>query len=170
MRTCGRKLRSGSCSGLTLVPGNSIYTTGNRWWHPIAVSQSSSALARVRRSSSSVAIFVVAGCGYGAPDSRNHHLVYSDPEHVAKVALEAIDVLVAVGKSAMQSFRSFTETLQVPPPSGSDVEPRTGEALVWFRKRDGSPIYVKSTQGRADRRRHLRLPDKAFTSEVRNQS
>ena len=83
-------------------------------------------------------------------------LITVHPEHVAKAALNLVDVLVAIGKSPMHSFSSFANVVQVAPPQGDDIELKTGEALVWFRKQSEPPIHVKTIRGTGERRRHLR--------------
>ena len=83
-------------------------------------------------------------------------LITVHPEHVAKAALDRVDVLVAVGKSPTEVFRSFSKAVHINPPSGEDRELATGEALVWFRNGAEAPIQVKTVRSTRDRRRHIR--------------
>jgi hypothetical protein len=83
-------------------------------------------------------------------------LITVHPDHVAKAALNLVDVVVAIGHSPMQSLRSFATAIQVQEPQGSEVEIKTGEALVWFRKNASNPIHIKATRSSGERRRHLR--------------
>jgi hydroxymethylpyrimidine pyrophosphatase-like HAD family hydrolase len=83
-------------------------------------------------------------------------LITVHPEHVSPVALAAVNIVIAVGKSPMQSFRSFAAALHIAPPPAGEVDLKTGEALVWFRQQAGSPIRVRTVSGTEDRRRHLR--------------
>jgi hypothetical protein len=96
-------------------------------------------------------------------------LITVHPDHVAKSALDPINVLVAIGKNPMETFRSFSKAVQSPPPEGNDVELATGEALVWFRSSREPPIHVKTTRSTKERRRHVRQyaegelsPDESF--------
>ena len=84
-------------------------------------------------------------------------LVTVHPEHVSPAALAPVNVLIAVGTSPLQSLRSFAGTLRIPPPTGDEVELKTGDALVWFRQELGPPVRVRTIAGKEDRRRHLRL-------------
>jgi hypothetical protein len=66
-------------------------------------------------------------------------LVTIHPEHVAKTALDLVNVVIAVGKSPMQTLRVYSQTVQASPPPGGEVELATGEALVWFRRGSEPP-------------------------------
>jgi hypothetical protein len=83
-------------------------------------------------------------------------LITVHPEHVAKAALNAVDVLLAIGKAPMEVFRSFAKVLQISPPSGDYDDLPTGEALVWFRKNGEAPIQVKTVQSTRERLRHVK--------------
>ena len=83
-------------------------------------------------------------------------LITVHPDHVSPAVLNAVDVMIATGKSPMSSFRSFANVLRVPPPSGADTDLQTGEALVWFRRNGHLPVRVRTTAGEIERRRHLR--------------
>ncbi len=83
-------------------------------------------------------------------------LITVHPEHVAKAALDRVNVVVAVGKQPMKTFRSFCKVAQIPPPEGNDFELATGEALAWFRNSGQAPIHVKTIQSTKERRRHVR--------------
>jgi hydroxymethylpyrimidine pyrophosphatase-like HAD family hydrolase len=83
-------------------------------------------------------------------------LITVHPDHVSVAALTAIDILLVTGKAPMETLRAFAKALGTSPPQGDDVDLKTGEALVWFRKQDGFPVRVRTTPGKAQRKRHLR--------------
>lgn len=96
-------------------------------------------------------------------------LITVHPEHVAKAALRLIDIVVAIGKSPLQVFRSFAQAIEIEPPSIQAAALRQGEALVWFPKRGGEVIHVKAPRSTRERLRHLRQyaegelsPDQSF--------
>ena len=84
-------------------------------------------------------------------------LVTVHPDHVSSAALAPVNVVIAVGKSPMQSLRHFAGALRIAPPIGDEIELKTGDALVWFRQEQGPPVHVRTIAGKEDRKRHLRL-------------
>ncbi|PYX80157.1 MAG: phosphoglycolate phosphatase [Acidobacteria bacterium] len=84
-------------------------------------------------------------------------LVTVHPDHVSAAALAPANALIAVGKSPMQSLRSFAGALRISLPGGDEVELKSGDALVWFRQEQGPPLRVRTSAAKEDRRRHLRL-------------
>jgi hydroxymethylpyrimidine pyrophosphatase-like HAD family hydrolase len=84
-------------------------------------------------------------------------LITVHPDHVSSAALKPVNVVIAVGKSPMRSFRSFADARHITAPSGGDTELRTGEALVWFQQDSVPPVHVRTVPGTQDRKRHLRL-------------
>ena len=84
-------------------------------------------------------------------------LITVHPDHVSPAALKPVNVIIAVGKSPLQSFQSFAGVMQISAPDGDDLNLQTGEALVWFRQNGNSPVHVRTISGKEDRRRHLRL-------------
>ena len=83
-------------------------------------------------------------------------LITVHPEHVAKVALQSIDIVVAIGKTPAQIFRSFAEALEIKPPSSKIAELKQGEALVWFPRRREDVVRVKAPRSSRERLRHVR--------------
>jgi hypothetical protein len=83
-------------------------------------------------------------------------LITVHPEKVAEAALLAVDVVVAVGKSPNDVFGSFAEIVGLAPPPQQDPEIQTGEAMVWFRKSNESPVHIKTARSSKERRRHVR--------------
>jgi phosphoglycolate phosphatase (TIGR01487 family) len=83
-------------------------------------------------------------------------LITVHPEHVAKVALQSIDIVMAIGKTPAQIFRSFAETLAIEPPSHENVELQQGQALVWFPKLQKGVVHVRVPRSNRERLRHAR--------------
>ena len=83
-------------------------------------------------------------------------LVTVHPDHVSPAALNSVDVVIAVGKEPVDSFRSLAAALRTAAPATQNVELPPGEALVWFRKNGAPPIRMRTVPGQAERRRHLR--------------
>ncbi|HEY6765648.1 MAG TPA: HAD-IIB family hydrolase [Candidatus Sulfotelmatobacter sp.] len=99
----------------------------------------------------------------------NTILITVHPDHVAKTALEAVGIVVAIGTAPMAVLKSFAQAVGVSAPSGHDRELAFGEALVWFRKTRQAPLHVKVIQSKRERLRHLRnyaegelSPDQSF--------
>ncbi len=95
-------------------------------------------------------------------------LITVHPESVAQAALASIEILIAVGAAAGQTFRTFGQALGVPVPVvDGDLAP--GEAIVWFRNAGGEPLRLKPEMTSVERRRHRRKyaegelgPDRSF--------
>ena len=83
-------------------------------------------------------------------------LVTVHPDHVSPAALNSVDVIIAIGKTPGEIFRSFAKSLRIATPTVADIELPMGEALVWFRRSNEPPVRVRTVSGRAERRRHLR--------------
>jgi len=96
-------------------------------------------------------------------------LITVHPEHVAKVALQSIDMVVAIGKTPALTFRSFAQTLVIKPPSHRVAELKPGEALACFPKLQKDVDRVKAPRSTRERLRHVRQyaegelsPDQSF--------
>lgn len=86
----------------------------------------------------------------------NTILITVHPEHVAKAVLQMVQVVLGIGESAAEVFRSFAETVQIPQPRYRGPNPQTGEAQVWFLKEDGEPVVLKPVSSSRERLRHVR--------------
>ncbi len=96
-------------------------------------------------------------------------LITVHPDHVARIALSLVNVIIAIGESPEQTIRTFSETLGQSPPlvPSSTLEP--GEAIAWWRRPEADPLWFRGIPPRAERRRHLRKyaegelsPEKSF--------
>ncbi len=75
------------------------------------------------------------------------------PEHVAKAALNVVDVVVAIGNTdAISSYASIFGIQR----SLGITEIAQGEALVWFPKTGRRPVRVKAPKSARERLRHVR--------------
>jgi HAD superfamily hydrolase (TIGR01484 family) len=83
-------------------------------------------------------------------------LVTVHPDHVARVVLESVDLIVAIGDTPGETLRMFSETLgeAAPPVPADSLEP--GEAIAWWRRPPAPPFRFRSIPPRAERKRHLR--------------
>jgi hydroxymethylpyrimidine pyrophosphatase-like HAD family hydrolase len=99
-------------------------------------------------------------------------LVTVHPEHVSSAALEPVDVIIAMGRSAMDSLRGFAQVLRIEPPAikqgrleklaksplgrSGFVPDSAGQALIWFRNESRTAVLAKTQPAKGERRRHRR--------------
>jgi hydroxymethylpyrimidine pyrophosphatase-like HAD family hydrolase len=83
-------------------------------------------------------------------------LITVHPEHVSAAALAFVDVVIAKGNGAGETLAAFATATQISAPSVPFLEADTGHALVWFTKRQGPPLLVKTRVAKSERRRHRR--------------
>ena len=86
----------------------------------------------------------------------NTILITVHPEHVAMAALQLVSVVLGIGDSATEVFRSFAEAAQVGSFEYSGPAPQPGEALAWFPKIAKAPIRLKPVRSARERLRHVR--------------
>ncbi|QEH38151.1 Sugar phosphatase YbiV [Aquisphaera giovannonii] len=92
------------------------------------------------------------------------------PDSVASSVLEAVDILLAVGKDPEGTIRRFCEASGRAMPAGLEpVDLGRGETLAWFIREDRAPFRVKTVAGKSELRRHGRKyaegnlgPDRSF--------
>jgi HAD superfamily hydrolase (TIGR01484 family) len=92
------------------------------------------------------------------PAERIHGLVLITvhPDHVAKVVLSSVDLIVAIGERPEQTLATFAATLGEAPPPVAAERLAPGEAIAWWRRPAREPFVFRSIPPRAERRRHLR--------------
>ena len=79
------------------------------------------------------------------------------PDAIAPALLEAVDVMLAIGREPEKTIGLFCETLGIPLPEGLEpTELDRGETLAWFVKGDRPPFRVKTAPPKIQRRRHSR--------------
>jgi len=85
-------------------------------------------------------------------------LITVHPENVSAAALAFVDVVVATGKTAGETVKGFAEAAKIAAPREVKKEaPESGEALVWFVRREGEgPKLMQTRRAKGERRRHKR--------------
>ena len=83
-----------------------------------------------------------------AGDWKNVVMTTVRPDRISQPALDAVDVVIALGESAPAIIETFCERKP-------EIMLSTGEALVWFRGSD-EIHHVKLIQSKAHRKRHQR--------------
>ena len=92
------------------------------------------------------------------PAERPHGLllITVHPDHVARVVLATVDLIVAIGDAPAQNLGTFAGTLGEPAPRVTADRLEAGEAIAWWRHPARDPLRFRSIPPRAERRRHLR--------------
>jgi hypothetical protein len=83
-------------------------------------------------------------------------LVTVHPESVEAAALQAVDLVVAVGESADATLREFGRIAAADRVAPQARALRAGEALLWSREAGNPAEVVRVAPSRAERRRHRR--------------
>jgi HAD superfamily hydrolase (TIGR01484 family) len=84
-------------------------------------------------------------------------LITVHPEHVAPAVLSSIDIVVAIGRSAGDTLRAFSEAVGsfLPPELPATAAP--GEAILWRRRpATQDPVWIRTHPPKAEHRRHVR--------------
>src|SRR5712691_2085449 len=84
-------------------------------------------------------------------------LITVHSEHVAPAVLSSIDVVVAIGRSAGDTLRAYSEVVGGHLPSTLPATAAPGEAILWRRRpHPHDPVWFRTTPPRAEHRRHVR--------------
>ena len=84
-------------------------------------------------------------------------LITVHPENVSAAALAFVDVAIATGETAGETVAAFAAAAKIAGPRDvKKEEPRSGEALVWFVRRDREATLMRTRRAKAERRRHKR--------------
>jgi hydroxymethylpyrimidine pyrophosphatase-like HAD family hydrolase len=83
-------------------------------------------------------------------------LITVHPDHVARLVLSEVDLIVAVGATPTRTLGTFAATLGEPAPQSVAEELKAGEAVAWWRRPPRDPFVFRSIPPRAERKRHLR--------------
>jgi HAD superfamily hydrolase (TIGR01484 family) len=84
-------------------------------------------------------------------------LVTVHPEHVAPAVLASIDVVVAIGRSAGDTLRAFSEAVGAPSPQDLPGTAAPGEAIFWRRRPEPQdPVWIRTQPPKSEHRRHVR--------------
>jgi hydroxymethylpyrimidine pyrophosphatase-like HAD family hydrolase len=82
-------------------------------------------------------------------------LITVHPDHLARTALDHVDVVVAMGDEPGQTLGAFASAVGDPPPQMSSAASRPGEAIVWRRPAERA-FWVRPSPTRAEHHRHRR--------------
>jgi hydroxymethylpyrimidine pyrophosphatase-like HAD family hydrolase/energy-coupling factor transporter ATP-binding protein EcfA2 len=82
-------------------------------------------------------------------------LVSVHPDHIARTALEQMDVVIAVGQEADQTLDAFARAVEVPAPDILALPEEGCETVVW-RRPSAQAVGVRPVPPRAAHRRHQR--------------
>lgn len=82
-------------------------------------------------------------------------LITVHPDHVAPVALKAIDTVLAVGPAPHEVIQTFASTMHLPEPGLESVNLAPGEMLAWF-STTGATHRLRVRFSKAERQRHKR--------------
>lgn len=91
-----------------------------------------------------------------APETRRDDAGNVHPEHVARVTLSLVDVVIAVGHSPDKTLGKFADATGTPHPRAEGLSHQRGHAVVWFPRNGEAPFSMKLRSSRAERIRHLR--------------
>jgi hydroxymethylpyrimidine pyrophosphatase-like HAD family hydrolase len=85
-------------------------------------------------------------------------LITVHPDHVAPAILAMVDVVVAVGRTPLDTFRQFTATsdgahISLLPDELTSYE---GDVMCWFVHGGEAPFRMRVIHGKAERLRHIR--------------
>jgi len=84
-------------------------------------------------------------------------LITVHSEHVAPAVLSSIDVVVAIGRSASDTLRAYSEVVGGHLPSRLPDTAAPGEAILWRRRPDPQdPVWIRTHPSKAEHRRHVR--------------
>ena len=84
-------------------------------------------------------------------------LITVHPEHVAPAVLSSIDTVVAIGRSAGDTLRAFSEAVGAHLPPALPATAAPGEAILWRRRpATQDPVWIRTHPPKAEHRRHVR--------------
>jgi HAD superfamily hydrolase (TIGR01484 family) len=94
--------------------------------------------------------------GHAPPRLGETVLLTVHPDRLAPAVLEMIDVVIAVGSGAEQTFREFARPLGRAAPVLPSVEPEQDVVTCWFVASGQDPFPMRVIRGHAERIRHRR--------------
>ncbi len=83
-------------------------------------------------------------------------MITVEPEHVSVEALAIADVVIAIGEEPERILRAFCEVVNEPVPTLAPVKLEKGDAIVWSRRSEDGPVWIRSLPPSGVRRRHHR--------------
>ncbi len=79
-----------------------------------------------------------------------------EPNHVAQPVLSTVDTIIAIGELPEKTIQTFCQAVGEKQPSLDAVKLNTGEVIVWSRRSNEGPIWIRTFLPRGERRRHHR--------------
>lgn len=95
------------------------------------------------------------GVAWNGPRPAATLMITVHPDQMAPEALEAVDVVIAVGQSPENTLDSFRTALHLNRPPFHPVKLEKGQALAWYRRPDAL-VRFDIDQPRGERQRHRR--------------
>jgi hydroxymethylpyrimidine pyrophosphatase-like HAD family hydrolase len=96
-------------------------------------------------------------------------LITVHPNKIAEPALDAVDVVFAIGHAWGDTLRGFAEAVETPEPPVRSGDLETGQVAAWWRRTSEPPFLFRADPPRSERKRHVRKyaagelrPDKSF--------
>jgi hydroxymethylpyrimidine pyrophosphatase-like HAD family hydrolase len=96
-------------------------------------------------------------------------LITVHPNKIAAPALDAVDVVFAIGHDWGDTLGGFAEAVAVPAPPVREGDLETGQVAAWWRRTSAPPFLFRADPPRSERKRHVRKyaagelrPDKSF--------
>jgi len=78
------------------------------------------------------------------------------PDHVSTVVLSTVDTIIAIGEAPENTINAFCDAVGEKRPSLDPVKLNSGEAIVWSRRSEEGPVWIRTHPPRSERRRHHR--------------
>ncbi len=91
-----------------------------------------------------------------ARDMTGLALIAVHPDRVARMMLEKIGFVAAIGDAPDDTLGNFARAIEVSAPRVSEKKLQAGEALAWRRCESRSPFWFRVTPPHAEHQRHIR--------------
>ncbi len=78
------------------------------------------------------------------------------PDHLAKLVLSLVDVIIAVGPAPHKTVQKFADGIGQSLPWPAGLGHQKGKAVVWFPRQSETPFSIEIQPGRSERIRHRR--------------
>src|SRR5262249_10470253 len=83
-------------------------------------------------------------------------LIMVEPEHSSAAALSIVDMPIAIGEAADQTIKQFCKAVGETPPQTMPTDLEKGDALLYSRRTQATPVWFRSLPPTGRRRRHHR--------------
>lgn len=89
-------------------------------------------------------------------DFVNVFMITVHPEHVSRALLSRVNVVVVIGANPAGTLQEFSNALDLPAPEVRTDALESGDALLWWPRKNKNPIWLRSIPPQTERRRHNR--------------